>query len=159
MSSNLPIPKELRAQIEPFAGKMAIILRSGVPVWVSEEIGRKFQASISEQGGHRLLFINELQRTINTADVSDVCGPDQYADYIRVKRGEWQCPQGNWHGKRQDGCDCKKSVWAKLAQVKRDREDAELNRPRTPEEQKLAVARIERFKKKLVAQGIIPKKT
>lgn len=114
--------------------RMAIVLKTGMPIWVSNELGMKIRAQLATQDGHGFLTLRELGgRTINTSSIDDVCTALEYEDHQRTKQGEWQCAWKKWHPKKGE-CQCR----AEAQRAERDRLEKarrdEDNKPLTEEE-------------------------
>lgn len=123
-------------EITSYAEKMVILMKSGLIHWVSKDTGTRFADHISNQNGHSMVKIRELNNiVINTAEIEAVYNHEQYRDLCRVKSGEWQCSYGNWH-MRKGECRCEQEKQKDREQKEREKEEEILNRASTPEERK-----------------------
>jgi len=107
--------------------KRCICLRSGNEIWVSEETYQKFRKAKEEAGGSILIYISELDRELNTADVVEICTPAQMDDKRRIERGERKCVYGKWHKKREV-CNCFRRIKERKMAEKNREEEANMNK-------------------------------
>lgn len=130
-----------------------LLTKNGNIIWITAEKAREFEQAIVGQTAHRFIRIKELDRTINTAEVAEVMTEPQYNDFIRIKKGDYQCKWKKWHTKKEE-CNCQKEEYKRQEEEKRREEERELNREQTPEER-------ERVRKKLqeIKNNLIEKKT
>lgn len=130
-----------------------LLTKNGNIIWITAEKAREFEQAIVGQTVHRFIRIKELDRTINTAEVAEVMTEPQYNDFIRIKKGDYQCKWKKWHTKKEE-CNCQKEEYKRQEEEKRREEERELNREQTPEER-------ERVRKKLqeIKNNLIEKKT
>jgi hypothetical protein len=124
-------------QIVKFEKKLCLLMRTGSQIWVEESTGEKLRDMLTgNEAPPRFIKIKELNdRLINTADLSEVLSPQDIDDRQRIAEGEWKCERGNWHHKKQR-CDCYTKQQNKYFAEKKAREEAEENKPLSPEEQK-----------------------
>ena len=115
--------------------KRCICLRSGNEIWISEKTYQKIRIVKEKAGGNILIFISELNREVNTADIVEICTPSQMDDKRRIERGERKCSYGQWHKKRER-CDCYRKTVEKFENDKLKIKQAEEMKPLTPEQQK-----------------------
>jgi len=121
-------------ELTQYEEKKIILMKSGLIHWVTGETGDKMSEHLANQAGHSFIRIKELGNiTINTAEVEAVYNHQQYTDLCRVKSGEWQCSYGKWHLKKGE-CQCKAEYYREQERKRKEAEDAEKNRPMTPEE-------------------------
>lgn len=81
-------------------------MRSGVEIWIEAERAENLQNAL--QGITQSKFIRHDGQTINTADIVGIFYASTMAEHTRRKNGEWQCPSGTWH-KRKEDCECTKT--------------------------------------------------
>lgn len=114
--------------------KLVIVMKNGMAHWVREDTGKKAETHIVTQTAHSFIKIQELDQTINTAEISGIYTPQVYQDLKRTEAGEYKCAWGTWHTKK-DTCMCasisRKRAKEKHDKIQRDRE----NTPLTQEEQ------------------------
>lgn len=115
--------------------KRCICLRNGNEIWISQETYQKFKKAKEESGGSILIYISELDREINTADIVEICTPSQMDDKRRIERGERKCAYGRWHKKREV-CDCFRRIQEKKREQSIKENEDEMNKPLTEEEKK-----------------------
>lgn len=134
-----------------------ILMRNGSEFWVTEDTADKIDAQLIEQTGHKFIKITELNRTINTADVSEIMTAQQVDDRNRLKRKEWQCLEKVWHEKNHK-CECRerkiRDIRIREEQEERDRN----NIPPTPAEEKKIKKILAETRKILEYKGILTKK-
>lgn len=82
---------------------VCLLMRQGVQIWIEKDRADNLIQILSRLSGHK--FIEYEGRSINTADVSGIFTPEDMADMVRRKNGEWTCQKGNWHTRR-DLCNC-----------------------------------------------------
>ncbi len=116
-----------------YEGKRVVLMKSGLIHWVTEETGTKLSDHLANQSAHSFIRINELNITLNSAEMEGVYTQKQYEDVCRVKGGEWQCAWGNWHQKRGE-CKCKQEADEERKRIMKQERDAVDNRPLTEEE-------------------------
>jgi len=84
----------------------AIVMRGDVVIWLDSEKSAMIEKKLITQTSHSFIRINELDITINTADIIGAFTPEMMEAKTRRQNGEWQCQKGgNWHG-RKDKCEC-----------------------------------------------------
>lgn len=118
-----------------------LLTKNGNIIWVTAEKAREFEQALIGQEAHRFIRIKELDRTINTAEVAEVMTEPQYNDFIRIKKGDYQCKWKKWHTKKEE-CGCEKEEYQRREKERQAEEEREYNREQTPEER-------ERVRKKL----------
>lgn len=132
-------------------------MRSGSEFWVSEETAVKLEDQLIKQEKHNFVRINELNRTINTADVVEVCTAEQMDDRNRLKNKEWMCGFKKWHQQREK-CFCAQEQAKERRAIKEKEERDRENRPLTPEEEKKRKKMFAETRKFLEEKGILTKK-
>lgn len=137
--------------------KRCICLRSGNEIWVSEETYQKFRKAKEQAGGNILIYVSELDRELNTADIVEICTPDQMDDKRRIERGERKCVYGKWHKKREV-CDCFRRIKERKKEETKREEEANMNKPLTEEEKKRSVDIRKQITIDLKRKGIIKPK-
>lgn len=124
----------MSTEITNYKESRAILMKSGLIHWVTKETGEKTSEYLANQKAHSFLRIRELNNiTINTAEMEGVYDHGQYEDLCRVKGGEWQCAYRRWHPKKGE-CHCKVEIRKKEEEDRKRKEEAEHNKPQTPEE-------------------------
>lgn len=134
-------------QLTQYEGKRVVLMKSGLIHWVTEETGTKLSEHLANQSAHSFIRINELNITLNSAEMEGVYTQKQYEDVCRVKSGEWQCAYGNWHLKRGE-CKCKEEKRRQLEQDQRRARDAANYRELTPEEREANKERLLKMSEK-----------
>lgn len=129
----------------------AIVMKSGVIMWVSKETGERIDDHLEKQSGHTFVRIRELGQTINTAQVEGVYTQETYADYVKVKKGMWQCEFREWHD-RKDICKCRQERARVSAQRMRD---AEYDEELTPEQEATRKELVKKHREKLIINGTL----
>ena len=126
-------------------------MRNGNQIWLSEDAGKKFLNEIANlDNGHCFIYIGELDRSINTADVSEVMTEEQMADKARIDAGDYKCRFERWHSKREK-CICQEQIEKERKQKK---EDAE-NKPISDEQKKKNLVIIKKMTKELKDKKVI----
>lgn len=121
-------------EITNYQEKWIILMKSGLVHWVSKETGEKAANHLATQTGHSFMRISELGGiAVNTSEMEGAYTHKQYEDLCRVKSGEWQCAYGKWHPKKGE-CQCKAEYYREQERKRKAKEEAESNRPQTPEE-------------------------
>lgn len=82
-----------------------IQMRSGVELWVDEPVAEKVQQVLNKITGSKFLFVQELQQTLNTADIVGVFSQEVMEENNKRKNGMWKCRHGAWHD-RGEKCQC-----------------------------------------------------
>lgn len=134
--------------------QLAVVMRTGLTHWVATETGERIRGLLAQQNGHQFIAITELGITINTADVSEVCGLEQYDDLMKIKEGMRQCAFRKWHARKEE-CRCKQDWEKDQFEKKRAAERAESNRPLTPEEKQKQQAILAANRKILEDRGVL----
>ena len=134
--------------------KRCICLRNGNEIWVTEETYQKFRKAKEEAGGSILIYISELDRELNTADIVEICTPSQMDEKRRIERGERKCVYGRWHKKREV-CDCFRRIQERKKEGERIEQEKEENKPVSDEQRKKNKEIREKIGRDLRRKGII----
>jgi len=111
-----------------------------------------------QANGSILIYISEIDRELNTADIVEICTPAQMDDRRRIERGERKCVYGKWHKKREV-CDCFRRIKERKQEETKREEEAENNKPLTEEQKKSRKKMMDGMRVDLEKKGIIkPKK-
>lgn len=137
--------------------KKCIILRNGSEFWVSKETAEKLEAQIVGQDKHNFIKIKELDRTINSADITEIATAEQMDERQRIKNKEFKCQWNKWHA-RGEKCTCQFEIARKKREEQEEKERRESMRPRTPEEQEQARKALAENRRILEEKGILTKK-
>lgn len=130
----------------------AILMKSGLVQWVDLETGARVENHLATQQGHSFIRLKEYDLTINTAEIEGVYTPEQYADIQKAKNGYWQCEYKRWHFKREK-CECAIEIRREEAQRKQDKEIAEMNREKTPEERERSLNQMRKTREFMYIKG------
>ena len=133
--------------------KRCICLRNNNEIWVSEETYQKIRIAKDGANGSVLIYVSELDRELNTADIVEICTHDQMEDKRKIARGEYKCAYGKWHKKRER-CFCYRY---KMENLKRQEENIEQNKPLT-EEQKQKRKKVMKDTRKWLEDRVIIKR-
>lgn len=117
----------------------AIVMRSGVVIWIEADRAEKLEQIITSQQGHRFFEIDG--QIINTADITGVHSAQAMEELTRRKNGEWQCQYRTWHQKK-DICECLKEMRRKQREEDQKQQREEDMRQLTAEEQKESAERF-----------------
>lgn len=137
--------------------KRCICIRGGNEIWISEETYQKFRKAKEQAGGNILIYVSELDRELNTADIVEICTPLQMNDKRRIERGERKCSYGQWHKKRER-CNCYRKIVEKFENDKLRIKQAEEIKPLTPEQQKSRKKILDDTTEWLKKKGILKSK-
>lgn len=84
--------------------RVAILMRTGVEVWVTKEQSERILADIERNPGGR--FIRVAGEVLNIKDISGIHTAEAIENRNRRRNGEWLCKvAGQWHGKGEK-CKC-----------------------------------------------------
>lgn len=126
-----------KQEIIPAESKWAIVMKNGLVFWVGEETSNRASQHLVNQSGHSFLTIAELGETINTAEIEGIYSFAKFDEMQRVKVGDWKCPWGKWHMKKER-CECKLEADRKAAQeLENKKRQDEANRPPPTPEQRI----------------------
>lgn len=129
MSTEVYIPDEL-----------PILMKSGLVHWIKIPTWEKISNALATQEGHQFIRISELGNiVINTSQVEGAYTMQQFEDHCKVKEGQWQCAYRVWHPRRGE-CQCKSEYIRKQREAEKRRQEAEDNKPQTPEEKEASRA-------------------
>ncbi|MFZ2152264.1 MAG: hypothetical protein WAV09_04110 [Minisyncoccia bacterium] len=132
-------------------------MRSGSEFWVTKDTAAKIEKQLIEQDKHTFIKITELDRTINTADVVEICTPEQMDDRNHLKNKDWCCDEMKWHA-RGEKCFCKKEKAEAKTRKEREAYDEEMSRPLTPEQEARRAVNMRKTRVILEEKGILIKK-
>lgn len=133
------------------------MMKSKVPLIVKDETGRKIETHVQNQERHTFIRIEELDITINTAEVEAIYTEKQYTEATRVKNGDWLCDRFNWHTKGEK-CECRKREAEEIRKKNQEKEDEERSRPLTEEQIAKNKKRMAEIRESLKGVGKIPTK-
>ncbi len=117
-------------------------MKGGLIHWLSEEAAARIKEALSTQTAHRFMKIAELGIVINSSEVEGVYTMSEYQNLCNVKQGMWQCPYQTWHNKGKVECQCAKDFARRREQRRLERQQAEENKPLTPEEREAILKRM-----------------
>lgn len=78
-----------------------IVLRNNSKCYISPDKAEKLSQLLMEMSSHK--FIKLEDRTLNTADIVEICPAEDVKALERKKQGDYQCQDGYWHTK---GIEC-----------------------------------------------------
>lgn len=133
-------------------GIRPIMMKSGLFHWVEIETWEKASEIIANQTGHQFIRIKELNITINTANIEEVCTSKEFEDYKMVKQGMWQCEYREWHTKGKRNCFCKEETAKKMRQAMINNERD--TKPLTEEERVRSREMMKENKEILILRGV-----
>ena len=134
--------------------KRCICLRNANEIWVSEKTYQKFKKAKEQAGGNILIYISELDRELNTADIVEICTPSQMDEKRRAERGERKCVYGRWH-KRREVCDCYRKIQERKRSEDKREHEIEENKPITEEQKKSTKKIRDKISEDLRRKGIL----
>ena len=137
--------------------KRCICLRNNNEIWITEETYQKIKIAKEGASGSLLINISELDREVNTADIVEICTPDQMEDKRKIGRGEYKCVYNKWHKKRER-CFCYKDKMDNFKRQAEITERKEQNKPLTAEQKKRRKKVMKDTRKWLEDKGVIPRK-
>lgn len=94
----------------------AIVMKTGLVLWVAEERANYLEDILASQDGHKFVKIDD--ETINTAQIEGIYKREKYEELVKIKRGMWQCSYLQWHNRTAD-CECRIDVNRKREMVVR----------------------------------------
>lgn len=75
-----------------------IMMRSGIEKRIDIKTTQRLQKVLQKLETHMFVVIDdELQETVNTADITGIFAPQTVEAHLRRKRGQWQASDGSWH--------------------------------------------------------------
>ncbi len=82
----------------------AVLMMSGVVIWVEAERATRLRAVLSAKELPR--FVEFEGQLINTSSIEGVYSAATMEEMEHRKKGQWQCKYGSWHD-RKEACECK----------------------------------------------------
>lgn len=135
--------------------KRWIILRGGGEIGVSEETGEKIKQQLIDQTTHNFLKIREANnRLINTADIVDVCDPQQMEERTRINQKQWKCLHDTWHTPREH-CKCSEEKASLIAREEQTAKIQQGMKPLTKQEKENVNASLKKMRDGLKKSGTI----
>lgn len=131
-----------------------IILRSGSEFWISEDTAKKIEDQLVNQTKHNFLKITEINRTINTADIVEICTIEQMEERNHLKNKDWQCTHMKWHTQKEK-CYCASEKAKQKRDEERRKEMDDMNKPLTKEEEEHRKKMFADTRKFLEDKGIL----
>lgn len=124
----------MSTDLVPFVGKHPVAMKGGLIHWVTEATAERVKEALSTQTAHRFMKLTELGIVINSSEVEGVYTMAEYENLCKVRQGMWQCSYKGWHNKGKVECQCAKDFARRREEKRREREQAEENKPLTPEQ-------------------------
>lgn len=129
----------------------AIILRTGIVKWVSQEKATKLEEILAASSKH--MFVNIEGMTISSQEIEAIYDMEQFNGWSKVKQGMWQCEYRNWHNKGKVECQCKSDWYKQQQQKRREAIKREEDTPMTPEQKDRFGDRMRRMNEEAALKG------
>jgi hypothetical protein len=132
--------------------KKILMMKSGITYRISVETAERLERQMIQQEKHTFVRINEINATLNTAEMEGITTSDKYEDLQKIKSGKWKCVYEAWHD-RKETCNCAEEHRREFEEKKRIEEMKDKMKMPTEEQRKEALARIKKVKEHFLKTG------